>query len=102
MVVLLTINGLLLHRFGFPLLERAPFALLPSVARTRLALMGALSLSAWLFAAFLGIARPWNHTMVYAEVMGVFGGLWMLASAGSVTVAWLAARERGANAVGSV
>lgn len=80
-VVLLTLNGVLLHRIGFPLLHQAPLVALPGAARIRLALLGALSMSAWLFAAFLGVARPWNHGMSYGQVMGIFGGFWLLATA---------------------
>ncbi|WPC06877.1 hypothetical protein SBP02_09055 [Pseudomonas benzenivorans] len=79
-VVLLTCNGVLLHRLGFPLLHQAPFVALPASARIRLGLLGALSMSAWLFAAFLGVARPWNQGMAYLEVMGIFAALWLLAS----------------------
>lgn len=79
-VVLLSLNGVLLHRLGFPLLHQAPFVALPGSVRIRLGLMGALSMSAWLFAAFLGVARPWNHGMPYQQVMGAFAALWLLAS----------------------
>lgn len=79
-VVLLSLNGVLLHRLGFPLLHQAPFVALPGSVRIRLGLMGALSMSAWLFAAFLGVARPWNHGMPYLQVMGAFAALWLLAS----------------------
>lgn len=79
-VVLLSLNGVLLHRVGFPLLLRAPFIALPISARLRLGLLGALSMSAWLFAAFLGVARPWNEGMSYLQVMGIFAVLWLLAS----------------------
>ncbi|MBS7660853.1 hypothetical protein I0D00_02665 [Pseudomonas lalucatii] len=79
-VVLLSINGLLLHRLGFPLLHQGAFVALPVSARLRLGLLGALSMSAWLFAAFLGVARPWNEGMTYLQVMGIFAALWLLAS----------------------
>ncbi|AZD36724.1 hypothetical protein C4K22_3985 [Pseudomonas chlororaphis subsp. aurantiaca] len=71
-VALLSLNGALLHRIGFPLLQKAPFASLANSARTRLALLGALSMSGWLFAAFLGVARAWNNALPYLHVMGVF------------------------------
>ncbi|WP_447789477.1 hypothetical protein [Pseudomonas farris] len=71
-VALLSLNGALLHRIGFPLLQKAPFVLLPSSVRTRLALLGALSMSGWLFAAFLGVARAWNNVLPYVHVMGAF------------------------------
>jgi hypothetical protein len=86
-VVLLSLNGLLLHKVGFPLLQKAPFICLPRAARTRLGLMGALSTSGWLFAALLGVARPWNHVVPYHFVMGGFSILLLLASAVAFTVA---------------
>lgn len=79
-VVLLSLNGLLLHRNGFPLLHQAPFVALPGPARLRLGLLGALSMSGWLFAAFLGVARPWNHGMPYLHIMAGFAALLLLAA----------------------
>ncbi|WP_439862070.1 hypothetical protein [Pseudomonas sp. MBLB4136] len=91
-VVLLTLNGVLLHRIGFPLLHQGPFVCLPAAARLRLGLLGALSMSAWLFAAFLGVARPWNQGISYLQVMATFVVLWSLASAvASVVVSSLGA-----------
>lgn len=86
-VALLSLNGALLHRVGFPLLQKAPFVSLPGSARARLALLGALSMSGWLFAAFLGVARPWNHVMPCQYVMGAFAAFSLLASAVALTVA---------------
>lgn len=94
-VVLLTLNGVLLHRIGFPLLHQAAFVALPDAARLRLGLLGALSMSAWLFAAFLGVARPWNHVMPYLHIMGAFAGLLALAaSTACVVVRTLAVARR--------
>lgn len=86
-VALLSLNGALLHRVGFPLLQRAPFVWLSSSARIRLALLGALSMSGWLFAAFLGVARPWNHVLPYPYVMGAFALFSLLACAVAFAVA---------------
>ena len=91
-VALLSLNGILLHRIGFPLLQKAPFVLLPSGARTRLALLGALSMSAWLFAAFLGVARAWNHALPYLHVMGAYPVFSLVAC----VVAWIVASTTGA------
>ncbi|UVJ45038.1 hypothetical protein NVV94_05510 [Pseudomonas sp. LS1212] len=81
-VALLSLNGALLHRIGFPLLQKAPFVLL----RSRLALLGALSMSGWLFAAFLGVARAWNHVLPYLYVMGAFAVFSLLACAVALAV----------------
>lgn len=86
-VALLSLNGALLHRVGFPLLQKAPFVWLPNSARTRLALLGALSMSGWLFAAFLGVARAWNHVLPYLYVMGAFAVFSLLACAVAFAVA---------------
>jgi hypothetical protein len=91
-VALLSLNGALLHRIGFPLLQKAPFVLLHSCARNRLALLGALSMSGWLFAAFLGVARAWNHVLPYLHVMGAFAAFSLVACA----VAWIVASTAGA------
>lgn len=89
-VALLSLNGALLHRIGFPLLQKAPFVLLRSRARTRLALLGAFSMSGWLFAAFLGVARAWNHVLPYLSVMSVFAVFSLLACAVALAVATVA------------
>ncbi|TWC30353.1 hypothetical protein FBY03_12441 [Pseudomonas sp. SJZ079] len=94
-VTLLTLNGVLLHKIGFPLLHKAPFVSLSGSARTRLGLLGALSMSSWLFAAFLGVARPWNHAMPYLHMMGAFAALLLVACA----VAIMVVRAAGAEAV---
>lgn len=86
-VALLSLNGALLHRVGFPLLQKAPFVALRSAGRTRLALLGALSMSGWLFAAFLGVARAWNHVLPYLHVMGAFAAFSLLACCVALAVA---------------
>lgn len=86
-VVLLSLNGLLLHRVGFHLLQQAPFVALPGSARLRLGLLAALSMSGWLFAAFLGVARPWNHSMPYLHIMAGFAALLLLAAGVALVVA---------------
>ncbi|MCE6982007.1 hypothetical protein EI534_32610, partial [Pseudomonas frederiksbergensis] len=65
--------------------------LLHNSARTRLALLGALSMSGWLFAAFLGVARAWNHVLPYLHVMGAF----TLFSLAACAVALIAANAAG-------
>ena len=94
-VALLTLNGGLLHRVGFPLLQKAPSVLLPGSDRGRLALLGAFSMSGWLFAAFLGVARAWNHVMPCLHVMGVFTAFALLACAVALVVASTAGTMRG-------
>lgn len=97
-VVLLSINGMLLHRIGFPLLQRAPYAFQSFPSRSRLALLGALSTSGWLFAAFLGVVRPWNHVLPCLHVLAVFAALLVMACGSALIVACVAGgltEERG-------
>ncbi len=75
-VSILTLNGLLLHYFSFPrvvsqagLLGRSP------LEQSLIATTGAISSTSWLFACFLGIARPWNYTAQYEFVMLVYAAL---------------------------
>lgn len=75
-VSILTLNGLLLHYFSFPrvishtgLLGRSP------LEQSLIAATGAISSTSWLFACFLGIARPWNYTAHYEFVMLVYAAL---------------------------
>lgn len=71
-VILLTINGWLLHRIGFPLLDKSALVLMPKADKLKLSLLGTISAGSWLFAAFLGIARPWSHNLPYLHIMSVF------------------------------
>ena len=70
-VVLLTVNGVLLHRWALPILNGQRAARAEDV--TPLALVGALSGSSWLYAAFLGVARPFAEVWHYADFMAYFG-----------------------------
>ncbi|HEY3048591.1 MAG TPA: hypothetical protein VGJ72_14180 [Polaromonas sp.] len=85
-VSLLTLNGILLHQVGFPLLQRAAFVALPWSDQIRLGLLGALSGTGWLFAAFLGIARHWNHVLPYHQVMSIFATALLMATLVALTV----------------
>ena len=89
-VLLLSLNGMLLHRVGFPQLQRAPYTFQSFSERSRLALLGALSTSSWLFAAFLGVARPWNHMLPCLHVLTVFAALVALACSTALVIACVA------------
>jgi hypothetical protein len=79
LVALLTINAFVLHRLTFPRLARGR-----SVGRWRpldwvvVVLPISLSNCLWLFCAFLGIARPWNHAMSLTDLFGVAATLYGL------------------------
>ena len=74
-VVILTINGYVLHRISFPVLTGA--SPLTVGETTLLATTGSLSTSHWLMAAFIGLARPLGRLpletllMVYAVLCGL-------------------------------
>jgi hypothetical protein len=75
-VSVLTLNGIVLHYFSFPrVTSRRGLLGLPTFEQILVALTGALSSVSWLFACYLGIARPWNHTVDYSFVMFIYSGL---------------------------
>lgn len=79
-VVLLTLNAFVLHRLTFPRLARGR-----RVARWRpadwlvVAVPVALSNFLWMFCAFLGTARAWNHTVSFGDVVAVAVALYLVA-----------------------
>nr|WP_218646437.1 hypothetical protein [Pseudomonas umsongensis] len=85
-VVLLTYNGVLLHRLVLPALQKAGSLLDLGFSARMLALFcGALSAVSWLYAAMLGVGRPlaWKYSlsdllMAY-PVLIMLGFLTMLA-----------------------
>lgn len=75
-VSFLTLNGIALHYFSFPRVTCSAGLLGRSVLeQTLVVATGALSTVSWLYACFLGIARPWNHTMEYSLVMTIYACL---------------------------
>lgn len=79
-VLVLTLNGIALHYFSFPrVTSRQGLLGLPTSEQILVALTGAISSVSWLFACYLGIARPWNYTVDYSYVMLVYGGLLIIA-----------------------
>lgn len=76
-VSLLTFNGVLMHGFGFVRLKPGlVFSEMPRTWQWVLLGMGVLSTVSWLFAAFLGIARAWNYTASFEQLLIVYG--WLL------------------------
>jgi hypothetical protein len=75
-VSMLTMNGIALHYFSFPRVISSRGLLgQPSVDQVLVTLTGAVSSVSWLFACYLGIARPWNYTVDYSYVMFIYSGL---------------------------
>lgn len=75
-VSVLTLNGIALHYFSFPrITSRRGLLDLPTIEQILVMLTGAISSTSWLFACYLGIARPWNYTASYSYVMFIYAGL---------------------------
>lgn len=75
-VSILTLNGIALHYFSFPRVTSSRGLMgLPGFEQILVALTGAVSSVSWLFACYLGIARPWNYTADYSYVMLIYVGL---------------------------
>lgn len=73
-VIILTVNGFFLHHYSFPRITGNKGILeLPNFEKKLVAYSGALSTTSWLFACYLGMARPWNFTTTYEEVMAIYG-----------------------------
>lgn len=72
-VSILTINGLFLHFYSFPRLT-APRGFLGATAVEQFIVLvtAVISLVSWLYACYLGIARPWNNVATYAYVMTIY------------------------------
>jgi len=95
LVAVLSVNALVLHRYTFPGLARGR-----RVARwkradfLRVALPVSLSNCLWMYCAFLGIARPWSHTVSLGFVLGTAAWLFALTLAAVTTLLVIAAQDR--------
>jgi hypothetical protein len=94
LVGLLCANAFVLHRFTFPRLTR-PHTVSSWARRDHLsvALPVALSNTLWLYCAFLGVARSWNHSKTLLEVLLPAAGLFVLAACGILAALRFAARD---------
>lgn len=94
LVLLLTLNAFVLHRLTFPRLARGR-----SLGRWRardwfsIVLPVAMSNCLWMFCAFLGIARPWNHVMPMVEVLQIAAVIFVVAVVGICAVLAAASRR---------
>ncbi len=85
-VTILTANGWVMHRWAFPALQDGTaFLQLPKRQMLGLAALATVSSVSWMYASFLGIARPWNHSVPYSYPAVVYASLlvcgWVSASA---------------------
>jgi hypothetical protein len=87
-VAALTLNGILLHLVAFPMVTREPRN--PNKAATIAAALGAVSITSWLYASFVGAAR------IVAPYFSLhdFVMLYLLALALAVSFAILVVRNR--------
>ncbi len=83
-VLLLTLNGWALHRYAFPCFEDPPAD--PRNAARICALLGAVSTTSWLFAAFFGVSRLIAPVTSYAAYMALYGSALLIAAAFALTV----------------
>ena len=75
-VVLMTGNGVYLHQRVLPWLRSSSRAAGAEVSMKRAAIVsGALSAACWVYAVFLGVAKPLGSTWGYAGFMGGFAVL---------------------------
>ena len=72
-VIILTLNGLILHRYSFPKLVSPQGYLGARSGEQLLVLMTAvISIISWLYSCYLGIARHWNNVAPYGYVMMIY------------------------------
>ena len=95
LVLLLSLNAVVLHHITFPSLVRGR-----RVARwkwrdfLRVAVPVALSNALWMYCAFLGIARPWNHTVSLSFVLVTGALVFAAALLGVGALLTVAAQDR--------
>ena len=93
-VAILTINGMALHRVVFPQLKAGTELLrLRASEFARAVFFGAISTVSWLFACYLGIARPWNYSLELFSILQVYGLIIAMALTGGVVIFRLSARR---------
>ncbi|HEX6362429.1 MAG TPA: hypothetical protein VFZ93_05725 [Albitalea sp.] len=93
LVALLVLNAGVLHGVTFPRLATGrPLRLAGVADALAVAVPVALSNSLWLFCAFLGVARRWNHVVPIGEVLALAAAAFGVALLGAVVL--LALTER--------
>ena len=95
LVAVLLVNAAVLHRATFPWLARGKRL---KVFSTRVvfgvALPVAVSIALWLYAAFLGVARPWNFAVPASHVLAIGAALVASAWFAAMFVVHVAARHQ--------
>jgi hypothetical protein len=94
LVGLLTLNAAWLHALTFPWLARARrVARWSFMEGMAVAVPVAASNALWLYCAFLGIARPWNHVVPLSQVLAVAALVFLLSLAGVLTILTIVGRD---------
>ncbi len=79
-VSILTINGLFLHFYSFPRLMSPRGFIGHQVSEQLFVVVTAVvSAVSWLYACYLGIARPWNNVAPYTYVMAIYAACLVVA-----------------------
>lgn len=97
-VEILTLNGLFLHGYAFRFVKPGIVLARQGMrAQFTLAVLGAISSTSWLFACFLGLARPLNNLPNFYDILAFYG----LMLGGAILGGWavtqyLAHRSHGA------
>lgn len=71
-VGLLTANGIFVHALSANVQEHTILAELSNPIAIKLNVIGAISSSSWLFACVLGVARAWNNTLPFAQILSYY------------------------------
>jgi hypothetical protein len=89
-VCILSLNGYLLHRIVLPTFtEQIPLASIETRRLRCMFVLGAISGTSWLFAAFLGIAKPLSAILGLSGFMAMYAALMI----GAVSTALLLANK---------
>ena len=86
-MLVLTINAVVLHKIGFPILDQmTSFSSLSLRKRLLLLTIGSVSSGSWTFAAYLGIARFMNSNFSIELVLSIYVAWLLLVFAGSLVL----------------
>jgi hypothetical protein len=94
LVIVLTLNAFVLHHVTFPRLARGRrvprWTVIDWIV---IAVPVATSNFLWMFCAFLGIARPWNHVVPLRDVLEIAAALYLFVQLAVVTILAMAGRN---------
>lgn len=78
-VGVLTLNGYLVHRLDKYVEEGSVLSECSLPIMLKMAVVGGISSSSWIFACLLGVARAWNGKLHFEEVIAYYGVTVLLA-----------------------